>query len=125
MDLTADHPLGTCRMGARPEDPVVKPTHEAHEVPGLFVVDGRRVADTHSRIDHARPHCSSRQLYKGILDEQGRGVFNGLVIVRPGAQQTDARARHPNGDDAHDRRDVEILADVEHRCAGEHRNAFP
>jgi Fe-S cluster assembly protein SufD len=53
-------------------------------------VDGRRVADTHSRIDHARPHCSSRELYKGILDGQARGVFNGLVIVRPGAQKTDA-----------------------------------
>ena len=57
---------------------------------GLFVVDGRRVADTHSRIDHARPHCTSRELYKGILDDQARGVFNGLVIVRPGAQKTDA-----------------------------------
>jgi Fe-S cluster assembly protein SufD len=57
---------------------------------GLFVVDGRRVADTHSRIDHARPHCSSRELYKGILDGQARGVFNGLVIVRPGASKTDA-----------------------------------
>jgi Fe-S cluster assembly protein SufD len=57
---------------------------------GLFVVDGKRVADTHSRIDHASPHCSSRELYKGILDGQARGVFNGLVIVRPGAQKTDA-----------------------------------
>jgi len=57
---------------------------------GLFVLDGRRVADTHSRIDHAKPHCSSRQLYKGIVDDQARGVFNGLVVVRPGAQKTDA-----------------------------------
>ena len=57
---------------------------------GLFVVDGRRVADTHSRIEHAKPHCSSRQLYKGVLDGQARGVFNGLVVVRPGAQKTDA-----------------------------------
>ncbi len=57
---------------------------------GLFVVDGERVSDTHSRIDHATPHCTSRQLYKGILDERGRGVFNGLVVVRPGAQKTDA-----------------------------------
>jgi len=57
---------------------------------GLFVVDGRRVADTHSRIEHAKPHCSSRELYKGVLDGQARGVFNGLVIVRPGAQKTDA-----------------------------------
>jgi len=57
---------------------------------GLFVLDGRRVADTHSRVDHAKPHCSSRQLYKGIVDDQARGVFNGLVVVRPGAQKTDA-----------------------------------
>ena len=57
---------------------------------GLFVLDGRRVADTHSRVDHAQPHCSSRQLYKGIVDGQARGVFHGLVVVRPGAQKTDA-----------------------------------
>jgi Fe-S cluster assembly protein SufD len=57
---------------------------------GLFALDGRRVADTHSTIDHAQPHCSSRELYKGILDGQSRGVFNGLVLVRSGAQKTDA-----------------------------------
>jgi Fe-S cluster assembly protein SufD len=60
------------------------------ELAGLFVVDGKRVADTHSKIDHVRPHGTSRELYKGILDGQARGVFNGLVVVRPGAQQTDA-----------------------------------
>jgi Fe-S cluster assembly protein SufD len=63
---------------------------------GLFVVDGRRVADTHSRIEHAKPHCSSRQLYKGVLDGQARGVFNGLVVVRPGAQKTDALQMNRN-----------------------------
>jgi len=83
---------------------------------GLFVVDGRRVADTHSRIDHARPHCSSRELYKGILDEQGRGVFNGLVIVRPGAQKTDAWQMNRNlllSPEAlvHSTPQLEILAD--------------
>ena len=57
---------------------------------GLFVLEGRRVADTHSRVDHAAPHCTSRQLYKGIVDDQGRGVFHGLVVVEPGAQKTDA-----------------------------------
>jgi Fe-S cluster assembly protein SufD len=63
---------------------------------GLFVVDGKRVSDTHSRIDHATPRCTSRQLYKGILDAQARGVFNGLVIVRPGAQKTDAVQTNKN-----------------------------
>ena len=60
------------------------------DLAGLFVVDGKRVADTHSTIDHVRPHGTSRELYKGILDDQARGVFNGLVVVRPGAQKTDA-----------------------------------
>jgi len=63
---------------------------------GLFVLDGRRVADTHSRVEHAKPHCSSRQLYKGIVDGQARGVFNGLVVVRPGAQKTDAAQTNRN-----------------------------
>ncbi len=62
---------------------------------GLFVLDGRRVADTHSRIDHAKPHCSSRQLYKGIVDGQARGVFNGLVVVRPGRAEDRRRADEP------------------------------
>jgi Fe-S cluster assembly protein SufD len=83
---------------------------------GLFVLDGRRVADTHSRIDHARPHCSSRQLYKGIVDDQARGVFNGLVIVRPGAQKTDAAQTNRNlllSPEAlvHSTPQLEILAD--------------
>jgi len=83
---------------------------------GLFVVDGRRVADTHSRIDHARPHCSSRELYKGILDGQARGVFGGLVIVRPGAQKTDAWQMNRNlllSSEAlvHSTPQLEILAD--------------
>jgi Fe-S cluster assembly protein SufD len=57
---------------------------------GLFMVDGERFTDTHSHVDHAQPHCSSRELYKGVLDGASRGVFHGLVVVRPGAQKTDA-----------------------------------
>ncbi len=63
---------------------------------GLFALEGRRVADTHSTIDHAQPRCSSRELYKGILDGQSRGVFNGLVLVRAGAQKTDAWQMNKN-----------------------------
>ena len=63
---------------------------------GLFLIDGARLTDTHSRVDHARPHCSSRELYKGVLSESARGVFNGLVLVRPGAQKTDAEQMNRN-----------------------------
>jgi Fe-S cluster assembly protein SufD len=83
---------------------------------GLFVVDGRRLADTHSRIDHAQPHCSSREHYKGVLDGQARGVFSGLVVVRPGAQKTDAWQMNRNlllSPEAlvHSTPQLEILAD--------------
>jgi Fe-S cluster assembly protein SufD len=63
---------------------------------GLFVADGRRHTDTHTLIDHARPHCSSRELYKGIVDGAGRGVFDGTIVVRKDAQKTDAAQTNKN-----------------------------
>ncbi len=57
---------------------------------GLFLGDGAQHLDTHSRIDHARPHGTSRELYKGVLDGRARGVFHGLVVVREDAQKSDA-----------------------------------
>lgn len=57
---------------------------------GLYLVDGRQHSDHHTRIDHARPHGTSRQLYKGVLSRAGRAVFNGKIIVHAEAQQSDA-----------------------------------
>jgi len=58
---------------------------------GLYLGDGRRVVDNHTTIDHAKPHCGSREIYKGILADHARAVFNGKIIVRPDAQKTDAK----------------------------------
>jgi Fe-S cluster assembly protein SufD len=58
---------------------------------GLYLAAGRQHMDNHTVIDHARPHCSSHELYKGILDGQAHGVFNGKIFVRPDAQKTDAK----------------------------------
>ena len=58
---------------------------------GLYLGDGTRVVDNHTTIDHARPHCDSREVYKGILAGKARAVFNGKIIVRPDAQKTDAK----------------------------------
>ena len=58
---------------------------------GLYLVDGRRLVDNHTLIDHAKPHCDSHEVYKGILSGQARGVFNGKIIVRPDAQKTNAK----------------------------------
>jgi Fe-S cluster assembly protein SufD len=58
---------------------------------GLYLADGQRLVDNHTTIDHAMPHCGSREVYKGILADRARGVFNGKIIVRPDAQKTDAK----------------------------------
>jgi Fe-S cluster assembly protein SufD len=58
---------------------------------GCYLVDGERLVDNHTTIDHAMPHCTSHELYKGILDGRARAVFNGRIIVREDAQKTDAK----------------------------------
>jgi Fe-S cluster assembly protein SufD len=63
---------------------------------GLYVAAGRRHVDFHTRIDHTRPRCTSRELYKGILDGAARGVFCGKIYVHPDAQQTDAQQSNRN-----------------------------
>ncbi len=79
-------------------DILVQMDHEGAEcsVDGLYMVDGSQHTDTHSVIDHRQPHCTSHQLYKGILDGKSRAVFNGKVFVRHNAQQTDARQTNKN-----------------------------
>jgi Fe-S cluster assembly protein SufD len=63
---------------------------------GLYVTTGAQHIDNHTAIDHQRPHSTSRQLYKGILDGQSRAIFNGKVFVREGALLTDARQTNKN-----------------------------
>ena len=63
---------------------------------GLFLTSGTQHVDNHTLIDHAKPHCTSRELYKGILDGRSRGVFHGKIIVRPDAQKTDAIQTNKN-----------------------------
>jgi Fe-S cluster assembly protein SufD len=58
---------------------------------GLYLSDGTRLVDNHTTIDHAQPHCGSREIYKGILADRARAVFNGKIVVRPDAQKTDAK----------------------------------
>ena len=63
---------------------------------GLYLADGRQLVDNHMRVEHAKPHCASHELYKGILDGKARTVFNGLIYVHPGAQKTDAKQSNRN-----------------------------
>lgn len=65
-------------------------------VNGLFMGQNRQHLDNYILIDHARPHCASRQLFKGILGDRSRGVFHGRVVVREDAQKTDAAQSNHN-----------------------------
>lgn len=57
---------------------------------GLALIKDRQLADTHSFIDHAAPHGTSRQLHKCVVGGHAHAVFNGRILVRPGAQLTDS-----------------------------------
>jgi Fe-S cluster assembly protein SufD len=63
---------------------------------GLFVGTGTQHLDNRTVIDHVQPHCESVELYKGVLDQNARGVFDGLIIVRPGAVKTVSRQTNRN-----------------------------
>lgn len=63
---------------------------------GLFVGSGTQHLDNRTVIDHVSPHCESLELYKGVLDQNARGVFDGLIVVRPGAVKTVSRQTNRN-----------------------------
>ena len=63
---------------------------------GLYAPHGTQHMDNHTLIDHAAPACTSRELYKGILDGHSRGVFYGNIVVHKDAQKTNAMQTNKN-----------------------------
>lgn len=63
---------------------------------GLFVLSGKQHIDNHTLIDHLAPHCDSVELFKGILDGNARGIFDGRIIVEPNAVKTNSRQTNRN-----------------------------
>lgn len=63
---------------------------------GLYLLHGNQHIDHQTRIEHAQPNCTSREVYKGVLDGSSHGVFNGKVFVRPEAQKTDGKQTNKN-----------------------------
>ncbi|HLW53363.1 MAG TPA: Fe-S cluster assembly protein SufD [Candidatus Angelobacter sp.] len=83
---------------------------------GLFMANGRQHMDNYMLVEHASPHCNSRQFYNGILNGQSHGVFHGRIIVHKDAQKTDAKQTNRNlllSDDAQidTKPQLEIYAD--------------
>jgi Fe-S cluster assembly protein SufD len=83
---------------------------------GASLLKGRQHADTTLVADHVVPDCTSREVFKSVLDGESRGVFQGKIIVRPHAQQTDAKmATHAlllsETAEADNKPELEIFAD--------------
>ncbi len=83
---------------------------------GLYLLNGEQHVDNYTTLEHAKAHCDSRELFKGILDQSARGVFRGRIIVHKGAQKTDSKQTNQNlllSDDAYanTKPQLEIYAD--------------
>ena len=83
---------------------------------GLYIARGDQHVDNHTLVDHAKPGCTSSELYKGIIYDRATGVFNGKVLVRRAAQQTNAYQQSQGvvlSDDAdhYSKPELEIYAD--------------
>ncbi len=83
---------------------------------GLYLLHGKSHVDNHTNVDHTIPRAESNELYKGILADQSRGVFNGKIFVRQIAQKTNAFQQNNNillSDDAiiNTKPQLEIWAD--------------
>lgn len=74
----------------------LKGEHADCSLNGLYIGGGKQVLETHTVIDHQKPHGSSREFYKGILDGESKGIFDGLVIVAQEAQKTDSAQMNKN-----------------------------
>jgi Fe-S cluster assembly protein SufD len=63
---------------------------------GVYLTNNDQVADHHMIVDHAKPHCASHEYFNGILAGKSKGIFHGRILVRPGAQKTDAKQTNKN-----------------------------
>jgi len=94
---------------------LTEPNANAH-LYGLMILDGTELADNHTLVDHISPNCYSNELYKSILEDHARGVFNGKIMVWKDAQKTNAYQSNKNillSDDAsmNTKPQLEIFAD--------------
>jgi Fe-S cluster assembly protein SufD len=75
---------------------VMEAEHGESHMYGLYLLDGQTHADNHTIVDNVMPNCYSNELYKGIMDGESTGVFNGKIFVRKDAQKTNAYQSNKN-----------------------------
>ncbi|HEX8167846.1 MAG TPA: Fe-S cluster assembly protein SufD [Beijerinckiaceae bacterium] len=90
--------------------------HAKANVNGATMIKAGQHADTTLLVDHAVPHCDSRELFKTVIDGEATGVFQGKIVVRPHAQKTDGRMMSAavllsEGGTMNNKPELEIFAD--------------
>ena len=75
---------------------VMEADHGESHMYGLYLLDGKTHVDNHTVVDNVMPNCFSNELYKGIMDDESTGVFNGKIFVRQDAQKTNAYQSNKN-----------------------------
>jgi Fe-S cluster assembly protein SufD len=75
---------------------IMESEHGESHMYGLYLLAGKTLADNHTIVDNVKPHCFSNELYKGIMDDESTGVFNGKIFVRKDAQKTNAYQSNKN-----------------------------
>ncbi len=75
---------------------VMEASHCESHLYGLYLQKGNSHIDNHTLVDNVQPHCYSNELYKGVMDENATGVFNGKIFVRQDAQKTNAYQSNKN-----------------------------
>jgi Fe-S cluster assembly protein SufD len=90
--------------------------HANARVNGATMLKGKQHGDTTLLVDHAVPHCDSKELFKTVIDDSATGVFQGKIIVRPHAQKTDGRMMSAalllsDGGTMNNKPELEIFAD--------------
>ena len=66
------------------------------QIYGLYLIDKTQHVENRLKVNHNVPHCTSNEKFKGILDDEASGVFNGHVYVAKNAQKTDAQQNNSN-----------------------------
>jgi Fe-S cluster assembly protein SufD len=90
--------------------------HTTARLNGATMLKGKQHNDTTLLVDHAVPHCDSKELFKTVIDDTATGVFQGKIIVRPHAQKTDGRMMSgalllSDGGTMNNKPELEIFAD--------------
>lgn len=75
---------------------IMEASHCESHLYGLYLQKGNSHIDNHTLVDNVKPHCYSNELYKGVMDENATGVFNGKIFVRQDAQKTNAYQSNKN-----------------------------